>query len=138
MKALGLILVLVAGAAQAQPACREEGDQVICTKDGFKTLTDLTLEFKAEATKCGLKLSAAQARVSALEATLGSTQVPTPQPVQPAKVPMKPVLAVVAGILGSAAITTAIAADMDPTNRAGLGLTGLCSLSAAFIIIAVP
>ena len=58
---------LTRSARADEPACRREGDRVSCTADGFKKLTDLAVQAKADAKSCEVRLDASRAGGKTLE-----------------------------------------------------------------------
>lgn len=119
-------------ALAAEPACRRVDKTIVCSEEGFKTLTDMTVEYKAQASKLTLQVEADKARIAVLEQELAKK----PQ-VAPVKL-TKNVMGAAVAVVGAAAVATAIAVDMDTTARVGLGLSGLAAITTGFVVVVIP
>lgn len=126
------LLLLSLSAWGADPACRRDGPTVVCTEEGFKTLTDLTVEYKGAAAKAQLQLGACEAKRDSLQAALDATPKPQPPSLR------KPIIGAAIAALGAAALATAVAVDMEPQVRLGVGLSGLAVVTTGFVVVILP
>ena len=127
-------------APRAEPACRRENGRISCSEDGFKTMTDALIEYRAgeekwsmRHTACVTTRDAAEAGLIACEAARKVTQDKL-DAIKPPSV-LRPVLAVAAGVVGAAALTTALLADVPPQVKLGLGAGGLAGVAAGFVFV---
>lgn len=116
----------------AEPACRRDGPTVVCTEEGFNTLTDLTVQYKGEVVKTQLQLTSCEAKREALQAALDATPKPQPPNLR------KPIIGAALAVVGAAALATAVAVDMQPQVRLGVGLSGLAVVTTGFVVVILP
>ncbi len=112
--------------------CHTEGDRVSCGLGAFKALTDSLIEGQADVAKLQLQLTAKDVQLEALKAAL----LAKPVQVTPVHSNVKPIVAVVAAVLGTAAMTVSLTVDtLAPGTRIGLGLTGAAAVAGSFVIV---
>lgn len=127
-----LLSISALPALAAEPACKRVENTVVCSEEGFRTLTDMTVEYRGKANQLALQVEADKARIAALEEELAKK----PQ-VAPVKL-TKNVMGAAAAVVGAAAVATAIAVDMDVNARVGLGLSGLAAITTGFVVVVIP
>ena len=127
-------------APKQEPACRRESGRISCSEAGFKTMTDALIEYRGAEEKwslrhtaCVMTREAAESSLVACEAARKVTQDKL-DAIKPPSV-LRPVLAVTAAVLGAAALTTALLADVPPQMRLGLGAGGLVGVAGGFIFV---
>lgn len=108
-----------------------------CTDTGFKTLTDLAIQFRAASERCVIRLEQAQGDLAgeqklrqSCEAALAA--VPPPEPFRS---PMVPLVGYAAGVLGTvlSALAVSIVPDGGRAAVAGVGATMI--LGGAFLVL---
>lgn len=124
------ICSMMAADVVEEPACRHEGGRVSCSEAGFKTLTDTLIDERSENWKCAIKLSGCETQRDAYKAAL---LVPPPAP----KLHPRSVAALVIGVLGAVAVTSAAAVDiLMPELRIAFGIAGSLALATGITLIA--
>lgn len=127
-------------APRAEPACRREDGRISCSEEGFKTLMDSLIEYRASEEKWSLRHTACVTTRDAAETGLVSCEAARKvaqdklDAIKPPSV-LRPVLAVAAGVVGAAALTTALLADVPAQVRLGLGAGGLAGVAAGFVFV---
>lgn len=127
-------------APKQEPACRRENGRVSCSEEGFKTLTDALIDYRAAEEKWSLRHTACVTTREAAETGLVACEAArkvTEDKLAAIKPPsvLRPVLAVTAGVVGAVALTTALLADVPPQMKLGLGAGGLAGVAAGFIFV---
>jgi hypothetical protein len=127
-------------APKQEPACRRENGRVSCSEEGFKTLTDALIDYRAAEEKWSLRHTACVTTREAAETGLVACEAArkvTEDKLAAIKPPsvLRPVLAVTAGVVGAVALTTALFADVPPQVKLGLGAGGLAGVAAGFIFV---
>ncbi len=127
-------------APKQEPACRRENGRVSCSEAGFKTMTDALIDYRAAEEKWSLRHTACVTTREAAETGLVACEAGRKvaedrlAAIKPPSV-LRPVLAVTAAVLGAAALTGALALDVPPQVRFGLGAGGLAGVAAGFIFV---
>lgn len=123
--------------ARAEDACRYEGERVSCSRDGFKTLTDLVIQHRARADKCELRLvdtardaADEQALRQQCQVALGSIK-PCPPPASP----VWPLLGLGAGVVGSFLISGAFVAPVPDGARFPVALVGMGLIGGGIVLV---
>lgn len=138
MMALALSMLVLAQVPEVQEPLENclhspETGEVRCAGEAFGQLVYKLLDARAERDVCALKRSTCETRLAVVEAALVAPK-PTPVVQQPK---VRPIIAVVTAVVGTAAISTALLYDkMDSASRVGLGITGTVALGASVAIIA--
>lgn len=109
-----------------------EDGSVRCDGASFKQLIDKVLDARLERDTCQLRKLSCESRLTAVEQTLLTQPKPAPVVVKP----VKPVVALMTAIVGTAAISTALLHEkMDTAPRIGLGVAGTLAITTSFIIV---
>lgn len=123
--------------ARAEDPCRYEGERVSCSRDGFKTLTDLVIQHRARADKCELRLADAVQEAGEerglrqhCEVALGSIK-PCPPPASP----VWPLLGLGAGVVGSFLISGAFVAPVPDSARFPVALIGMGLIGGGIVLV---
>lgn len=128
-------------APKKEPACRKENGRVSCSEEGFKTLTDALIEYRAGEEKwvlrqqaCVTTREAAEGALTACEAGRKLAEDKLAGIEQPG--PLRPVLAVTGAVLGAVALTTSfIVTDLPPQVRLGMGAGGIAALAVGYVFV---
>jgi len=123
--------------ARAEDACRYEGERVSCSRDGFKTLTDLVIQHRARADKCELRLVDA-ARDAADEQSLRQqcqVALGSIKPCPPPASPVWPLLGLGAGVVGSFLISGAFVAPVPDSARFPVALVGMGLIGGGIVLV---
>ena len=116
----------------AESACQHDGDRVTCGALSFKALTDAIIDAQADAEKCGVRLLACETTRDAYKASL---LTPPVQP-KPKLLFAKPLVSIIAAVIGAVALTTAITLDeLDPSVRIGIGVVVSAAIAAGFTLV---
>ncbi len=127
-------LLFVAQVASPLEECLHspETGEVRCSGDAFGQLIGKVLDARAERDVCNLKLGTCSTRLAVVEEALTAPR-PAPVPAPTSKV--RPVVALMTAIVGTAALSTALLHEkMDIASRVGLGAAGTVALGASFVI----
>jgi len=110
-----------------------ETGEVRCAGEAFNQLVGKVLDARAERDINALKLTTCKTRLEVVEAALLAPK-PVPVPAPASKV--RPVVALMTAIVGTAALSTALLHEkMDIGSRVGLGAAGTVALGASFVIV---
>ena len=108
-----------------------------CTRDGFKTLTDLVVQHRARADKCELRLADAVQETGEerglrqhCEVALGSIK-PCPPPASP----VWPLLGLGASVVGSFLISGAFVAPVPDSARFPVALVGMSLIGGGVVLV---
>lgn len=125
-----LMLVILAQAPAADTLCKRQGDLVTCGSESFRKLTDTLIDVEHAKAQCDTQLL----RCETTKAWLLAAPPPAPVLVKPPII--KPVVAVVAVLIGGVAITSAAAVDaLTPELRLAFGVSGAAAVAAGFTIV---
>lgn len=124
-----------------EPSCRREDGRVSCSEEGFKTLTDALIQYRAAEEKWSLRHTACVTTREAAETGLSSCEAgrklaedKLASIKQPG--PLRPVLAVTAAVLGAVALSGAfVMTDLPPQLRLGLGAGGVLALTGSYVFV---
>jgi len=125
---------------KAKPACHRENGRVSCSEEGFKILTDTLIECRGGVEKCQLRIDACSTARDVTEASLVAAEAARKvaedklNAIKPPSV-LRPLLAVAAGVMGAAALSASLLADVPPQVRLGLGAPGRAGVAAGFIFV---
>ena len=123
--------------ARAEDACRYEGDRVSCSRDGFKTLTDLVIQHRARADKCELRLADAVQEASEERGLRQHCEVALAsiKPCPPPPSPVWPMLGLGAGVIGTFLMSGALLADVPSSARFPMALSGLALVGGGIVLV---
>ena len=128
-------------APKKEPACRKENGRVSCSEEGFKTLMDSLIEYRAGEEKwvmrqqaCVMTRDAAESSLTGCEAGRKLAEDKLAAIHQPG--PLRPVLALTGAVLGAVALTSALVmTDVPQQARIGLGAGGLVALAVGYVFV---
>lgn len=133
--ALAILLVPMLAWADEAP-CRRDGDNVVCQRDGFDKLVKKLIDEKARADVLDVKLTAVNADLAGLTASLTACESKLPA-VPPTPSATRVVVPVVLGAIGAAILTGSMAIDLEASGRVAGAIVGLAAVSVG-IVLALP
>ena len=114
--------------------CQKNGPDVVCDRGSFDTLVERCVEADKGATVCAIHLAAAEEAAAraqrALDACIAAVPPPPPKPSA-----VKPGVGYALGVLGAAALASALAADFTSTGRVTLGVAGLAAVGVGVVFV---
>lgn len=131
------LLSLTPRAGADEAPCRRDGDRVSCTADGFKKLTDVAVQAKADAQSCEVRLEASRATAKTLDEGLAACRaalaaVPPCPPRPNAKVVLG---GYGLGVFGALALAAGFVAPVPDGARLGLGLAGVGLVAGGAVLV---
>lgn len=131
------LLSLTRSARADEPPCRRDGDRVSCTADGFKKLTEVAIQAKADAKSCEVRLEAARDAGKTLEESVeacrGALAAVKPCPPLPnAKVVLG---GYGLGVFGALAMAAGAVLPIPDAARMALGLSGIGLVAAGAVVV---
>jgi hypothetical protein len=110
---------------------------VSCSRDGFKTLTDLVIQHRARADKCELRLVDATRDAADERGLRQQCQVAldSVKPCPPPASPVWPLLGLGAGVVGSFLISGALVAPVPDSARFPVALVGMGLIGGGIVLV---
>ena len=105
-----------------------------CSKDGFKTLTDLVVQHRGRADKCELRLADGSKALQENIALLQSCQ-DIVAAIPPRKSPLMPLLGLGAGVLGSLLMSGGLVAPVPDSARLPMALVGFGLIGGGVVLV---
>lgn len=135
---LSLYLLVRCAQAADGPPCHHDGGNVVCTKAGFKVLTDKLIDGQTRARQCELALEDATSRTVECRHDCESLVPPvTVAPPKPQPVSALPAVsgASLVAISSAAVVLATVLSTWAPESRATLAVAGVTGLSLGVVLV---
>jgi len=121
--------------SEEQP-CRYEGDRVSCTKDGFKSLTEILIQHRSRADKCEVVLADERKNAEQEAAILASCQeiVAAIKPCPPKRSPVWPLAGIGAAVVGTVLLSAGFVANVPDSARLVIIGSGVSAIAGGVIL----